>query len=89
MQASVVEPHGLSCPTASGIFLDQGLNPCPLHWHGDSESLDHIPTVLEMSDYSSFLSLLNLIAIGPSREGLYPLAIVLSCPSGDQDLPSN
>ena len=21
--------HGLSCPTAQGIFLDQGLNPCP------------------------------------------------------------
>ena len=62
---------------------------CTLHGKVDSESLDHIPTVLEMSDYSSFLSLLNLIAIGPSREGLYPLAIVLSCPSGDQDLPSN
>ena len=61
-QASVVQPHGLSCPTASGIFLDQGLNLCPLHWQGDSEPLDHpesLPTVLETSAYSSFPSLLD------------------------------
>ena len=25
--------HGLSCSAACGIFLDQGSNPCPLHWH--------------------------------------------------------
>ena len=36
MQASVVVAHGLSCPTASGIFLDQGSNLCPLHWQVDS-----------------------------------------------------
>ena len=29
--SSVVMAHGLSCPTAYGIFLDQGLNPCLLH----------------------------------------------------------
>ena len=29
-QASVVVMHGLSCSAACGIFLDQGLNPCPL-----------------------------------------------------------
>ena len=54
--------HGLSCPTASGIFLDQGLNLCPLHRQGDSEPLDHpesLPTVLETSAYSSFPSLLD------------------------------
>ena len=33
--------HGLSCPSARGIFLDQGLNPCPLHWQADSQPLDH------------------------------------------------
>ena len=27
---------GLSCPTACGVFLDQGSNPCPLHWQMDS-----------------------------------------------------
>ena len=33
---SVVVAHGLSCSAACGIFLDQGLNPCPLHWQEDS-----------------------------------------------------
>ena len=29
--------HGLSCSVACGIFPDQGLNPCALHWQADSE----------------------------------------------------
>ena len=33
--------HRLSCPTACGIFPDQGLNTCPLHCLVDSLSLDH------------------------------------------------
>ena len=33
---SVVVAHGLSCSTACGIFLDQGSNPCPLHWQAYS-----------------------------------------------------
>ena len=28
--------HWLSCSTACGIFLDQGLNLCPLHGQADS-----------------------------------------------------
>ena len=28
--------YGPSCPAACGIFLDQGLNPCPLLWQADS-----------------------------------------------------
>ena len=28
--------HRLSCSTACGVFLDQGPNPCPLHWQADS-----------------------------------------------------
>ena len=28
--------HGLSCGAQAEIFLDQGLNPCPLHWQVDS-----------------------------------------------------
>ena len=28
--------HQLSCPRAGGIFLDQGLNLCSLHWQADS-----------------------------------------------------
>ena len=41
-QASVVVVLGLSCPLAAcGIFLDQGLNMYPLHWHVDSYPLYH------------------------------------------------
>ena len=32
---SVIVAHGLSCPTECGIFLDHGLNPCPLYWQAD------------------------------------------------------
>ena len=28
--------HGFRCLMACGIFLDQGSNPCPLHWQADS-----------------------------------------------------
>ena len=41
MGASVAVAHGLSCSTARGIFLDQGSNPCPLHWQADSYPLRH------------------------------------------------
>ena len=36
MQASVVVAHGLSCPEACAISLDQGSNLCPLSWQVDS-----------------------------------------------------
>ena len=32
---SVVVAHRLSCSVTCGIFLDQGSNPCPLHWQAD------------------------------------------------------
>ena len=32
---SVVVVHGISCSTACGIFPDQGLNLCPLHWQAE------------------------------------------------------
>ena len=38
---SVVVPHGPSCSAACGIFPDQGLNLCPLHWQADSQPLRH------------------------------------------------
>ena len=34
--SSVVVAHGLSSSAACGIFSDQGLNLCPLHWQADS-----------------------------------------------------
>ena len=38
---SVVVAHRSSCSAACGIFLDQGSNPCPLHWQADSQPLRH------------------------------------------------
>ena len=35
-RALEVVVHGLRCSVACGIFPDQGLNPCPLHWQADS-----------------------------------------------------
>ena len=37
--ASVVVAHRLSCSTAYGIFLNQGLKLCPLYWKADSDPL--------------------------------------------------
>ena len=41
LRGSVVVVHRLSYPKACEIFPDQGSNPCPLHWQGDSQPLDH------------------------------------------------
>ena len=38
---SVVVGHGLSCPLAGGIFLDQEWNPCRLYRQADSYPLHH------------------------------------------------
>ena len=40
-QASVVVVLGFSCFTACGIFLDQALNLCLLHWQADSLPREH------------------------------------------------
>ena len=37
----VIVAHGISCSVACGIFPDQGLNPCSLHWQADSLPLSH------------------------------------------------
>ena len=39
---SVVVAHGLSCSAACGIFLDQELNSCLLHWQADSLPLSQV-----------------------------------------------
>ena len=38
---SVVVGQGPCCSSACGIFPDQGLNPCPLHWQADSQRLHY------------------------------------------------
>ena len=45
-QASVVVAHGL-CSMAYGIFPEQGLNLCPLHWQADSSLMSHLGSPLE------------------------------------------
>ena len=37
----VLVVHELSCSLACGIFLDQGLNLCLLHWQADSLPLSY------------------------------------------------
>ena len=37
----ILVAHGLSCSLACGIFPDQGLNLCLLHWQADALSLSH------------------------------------------------
>ena len=39
---SVAVVHGLTCSMACGILLDQGSNPCCLHWQVDSYPLYHL-----------------------------------------------
>lgn len=39
--ASAVASHRLSCHEACGIFSDQELNLCPLHWKVSSQPLNH------------------------------------------------
>ena len=43
----IVMAHGLSCSTACGIFPDQGLNLCLLHWQADFLLLSHQETEAE------------------------------------------
>ena len=40
-QTSIVVAHGLSHSKPRGIFPDQGLSPCLLHWQADSYPLGH------------------------------------------------
>ena len=41
--------HRLSCSAACGIFPDQGLNPCPLHWRTSlvAQSVKNPPAMQE------------------------------------------
>ena len=38
---SIVVAQGHGCSMACRIFLNQGSNPCPLHWQADSLPLSH------------------------------------------------
>ena len=61
--------QGLSCSMAFGIFPDQGLNPCPLHWQANLFLflffffVFHIKLLIYIFLYSRFLSVINFIHI--------------------------
>ena len=54
-QASVVVAHGVSCSVPYEIFLDQGLNWCPLNWQADSLPLSHQRSPLFLKKFYLFL----------------------------------
>ena len=60
--------HGLSCSLICGIFLDQRLISCPLHWQADSQPLDH-----QGSLYAGLLRVLiqSVILLSPKLVQLY------------------
>ena len=78
---SVLEENGLSCPMAGGIFLDQGLNSCPLHWQADSQPLDHqgSPHLAFLGCYLWFIRKKTIMFYTFKRQTLnnYPLHSVL------------
>ena len=47
---SLVAAHGPRCFAAYGVFLDQGSNPCPLHWQTDSYHCTTRESVLSIFD---------------------------------------
>ena len=62
---SVVVAHGLRYPEASGIFPDQGLNLCLLHWHVDSLPLSYKRSLLLVFWPPS---LLHSVSVAQSRD---------------------
>ena len=46
----------LFCSAACGTFLDQGSNPCPLHWQAGSQPLHHQGSPLTFYKVLVFLS---------------------------------
>ena len=77
---SVVLAHGPRCSAACGIFLDQGSNPCPLHWQADSQPLHH-----QGSPTAFFKSLILTDLRGTRGEGTQAWCILRS---GDRSSPS-
>ena len=71
----------LSCPTACGIFPDQGLNPCPLHWQVESQPLDH------QGSPSSCLSLKTYEEVSPTGLSFSTLVLFLKNEDAQQEEP--
>ena len=74
----IVEAHRLSCPVASGIFLDQGSNQCPPLWQADSQWLDYQGNSVDkfLSSISLLIFYLALLVIVEKRVLNSPTVIV-------------
>ena len=87
---SVVVAHGFSCPTACGIFPDQGLNLCLLHWQVDPSPLSHqgSPRSLILSWDLELKGLRHLLVYLPSLQpvglclGQSEFMLLLKCAEG-------
>ena len=85
---SVVVAHGPSCSAACGVFPDQGLNPCPLHWQSDSQPLRHqgSPPFLFLffwDPYSSNVGAFNVVPEVPETvlNSFHSFFFILRCDS--------
>ena len=67
---SAAVAHGPSGSAACGIFPDQGMNPCPLHWQADSQPLRHQGSPWPFS--FKFLSYLELTVDSRSNFIIFP-----------------
>ena len=75
--------HGVSFSTACGIFPDQGLNPCLLHWQADSLPLSHQRSP-HVHIYKTLIELLlnarpqlGTLSLDASLPGEHPLGLHL------------
>ena len=58
--------HRLRCSVACGILLDQGLNPCLLHWQADSSPVSHQgspPSVVSSDRKMEMRSVLRIVPL--------------------------
>ena len=79
---SVAVAHGPSCCAACGIFLDQGSNPCPLHWQADSQPLRHQGSPKGIPPFTGLLKSLYHYSLPPSSDCLLTGEESLLCECG-------
>ena len=76
---SVVVAHGPSCSAACGIFPDQGLNPCPLHWQADYQPLCHQGSPITVILNSLIITKIYVISESDSDPCFVSLDSAFSC----------
>ena len=79
---STAVEHGRSCSTGCGIFPDQGLHPCLLHWQADSLPLSHqgsLETVLSLLSHAYVWNSFHLPLKVSGSTAALSRAVVNSC----------